>query len=343
MGSVPDDAGRPGFLRATGFTFHSTVWDLALPPDGRWAPPACRTAWSPAVRPLARRRDLATADQRRVRRPPTRPHGGGVRPGRARRPERPRRRRDPPSRTRRPARSSASARRRPPRRPIVADHGEIGRRRAAGPAGSRARSPAAAGGRGPPARLGIPNVSLAVNGRNEAALGLYESEGSSGPGRGTAGAPRVPSAGAAERAPGRRPSDLPPARGDRRPAAARGAPRARSASRSPGSSTAGRGLAVDRHGLSRLFGLPVLPRSPLEQRRYGGLPPGRSGSPSSRASSSPATSSSGTTRSSTSAPASRRSSATSRSSSSASSPGRFRERPSRSVLPGPPSSSSGSP
>jgi mycothiol synthase len=33
MGSVPDAPAGEGFLRATGFSFHSTVWDLELPPD----------------------------------------------------------------------------------------------------------------------------------------------------------------------------------------------------------------------------------------------------------------------------------------------------------------------
>ena len=33
MGSVPDDAGGAAFLGASGFTFHSTAWNLDLPPD----------------------------------------------------------------------------------------------------------------------------------------------------------------------------------------------------------------------------------------------------------------------------------------------------------------------
>jgi mycothiol synthase len=33
MGSVPDAPAGADFLRATGFTFHSTVWNLELPPD----------------------------------------------------------------------------------------------------------------------------------------------------------------------------------------------------------------------------------------------------------------------------------------------------------------------
>jgi mycothiol synthase len=33
MGSVPEDPGGAAFLAATGFTFHSTVWDLDLAPD----------------------------------------------------------------------------------------------------------------------------------------------------------------------------------------------------------------------------------------------------------------------------------------------------------------------
>ena len=32
LGAMPDDAGAKAFLAATGFAFHSTLWDLALPP-----------------------------------------------------------------------------------------------------------------------------------------------------------------------------------------------------------------------------------------------------------------------------------------------------------------------
>jgi mycothiol synthase len=39
MGSVPDAPAGEAFLRATGFTFHSTVWDLELPPDRPVPPP----------------------------------------------------------------------------------------------------------------------------------------------------------------------------------------------------------------------------------------------------------------------------------------------------------------
>src|SRR4029077_13075866 len=39
MGSVPDAPAGEAFLRATGFIFHSTVWDLELPPDRPVPPP----------------------------------------------------------------------------------------------------------------------------------------------------------------------------------------------------------------------------------------------------------------------------------------------------------------
>ena len=57
MGSVPDDPGGAAFLEATGFTFHSTVWNLDLPPD-RAVPDA---VWPDGV--IARRfdRDLDVA------------------------------------------------------------------------------------------------------------------------------------------------------------------------------------------------------------------------------------------------------------------------------------------
>ena len=39
LGVVPDDASGKAFLRAAGLEFHSTLWDLALPRDAVMAPP----------------------------------------------------------------------------------------------------------------------------------------------------------------------------------------------------------------------------------------------------------------------------------------------------------------
>ena len=56
MGSVPEDPGGAAFLLATGFAFHSTVWDLDLAPD-RIVP---EPAWPADVvaRPFDRDRDV---------------------------------------------------------------------------------------------------------------------------------------------------------------------------------------------------------------------------------------------------------------------------------------------
>jgi mycothiol synthase len=58
MGSVPDAPAGEGFLRATGFTFHSTVWNLELPPDR----PVSSPVWPDEVlaRPVDRFRDVST-------------------------------------------------------------------------------------------------------------------------------------------------------------------------------------------------------------------------------------------------------------------------------------------
>ena len=40
LGVVPDDSAGKAFLAATGFAYHSTLWDLALPPDAVVAAPA---------------------------------------------------------------------------------------------------------------------------------------------------------------------------------------------------------------------------------------------------------------------------------------------------------------
>ena len=45
MGRLPDDESAKAFLEATGFAFHSTLWDLELPPDAAVAP----AAWRPGL------------------------------------------------------------------------------------------------------------------------------------------------------------------------------------------------------------------------------------------------------------------------------------------------------
>ena len=57
MGRLPDDAAAGAFLEATGFAFHSTLWDLALDPDVEVADPA----WPDGIeaRDFDRRRDAA--------------------------------------------------------------------------------------------------------------------------------------------------------------------------------------------------------------------------------------------------------------------------------------------
>ena len=57
MGSLPSEPASIAFLEATGFTFHSSVWDLALPVDEPVAPPA----WPDGVvaRSFDRSRDVA--------------------------------------------------------------------------------------------------------------------------------------------------------------------------------------------------------------------------------------------------------------------------------------------
>jgi mycothiol synthase len=56
MGVMPDDAGGRAFLEATGFAYHSTVWDLDIARDEPVAPPA----WPDGVhaRPIDGQRDL---------------------------------------------------------------------------------------------------------------------------------------------------------------------------------------------------------------------------------------------------------------------------------------------
>ncbi len=56
LGALPGDEAAAAFLRATGFDRHSMLWDLALPRDADVAPPA----WPPglAMRSFDRARDL---------------------------------------------------------------------------------------------------------------------------------------------------------------------------------------------------------------------------------------------------------------------------------------------
>jgi len=56
LGVQPDDKGRQAFLQSTGFAYHSTLWDLELPPDRSVADPT----WPDGVRtrPLDRSADL---------------------------------------------------------------------------------------------------------------------------------------------------------------------------------------------------------------------------------------------------------------------------------------------
>ena len=56
MGRLPDDEAARGFLDATGFGFHSTLWDLALAADATLAP----AAWPPELeaRPFELARDV---------------------------------------------------------------------------------------------------------------------------------------------------------------------------------------------------------------------------------------------------------------------------------------------
>lgn len=55
LGVGPGDPRGEGFLQATGFAFHSTVWDLVLPPDAPAPPIALPDGYT--ARPFARDRD----------------------------------------------------------------------------------------------------------------------------------------------------------------------------------------------------------------------------------------------------------------------------------------------
>ncbi len=181
MGSVPDAPAGSAFLAATGFTFHSTVWDLDLPADRAVPPPA----WPDGLiaRSFDRTRDVealppvinaAFADhptpivmeEAMIRASLDDPNildedavvleqaGTGEIVGFCLT----------------DVRRSGGA--------ITSDHGEIGmvgvrpdlQGRGLGRQLLRAGATSLRG-------AGVPRVGLAVNGRNEGALGLYESEG----------------------------------------------------------------------------------------------------------------------------------------------------------------------
>ncbi|HET7473769.1 MAG TPA: GNAT family N-acetyltransferase [Candidatus Limnocylindrales bacterium] len=181
MGSVPDDPGGAAFLEATGFTFHSTVWNLDLPPD-RAVPDA---VWPDGV--VARRfdRDLdvaalpAAVNEAFVGHPtPIVMEEEMVRASL-----------DDPNildddaiiledgQTGEIVGFCLADIRRADGR-ITSDHGEISMigvrrdRRGQGLGRQLLRA-----GSTYLRRAGTPNVGLAVNARNEGALGLYESEG----------------------------------------------------------------------------------------------------------------------------------------------------------------------
>ena len=162
LGLLPDEPGGHGFVEATGFAFHSTLWDLDLaadvevaPPD--WPagittrdiePPGEIAAWVDAVqRGVRRPRDAAPA-----RRGPAR--GDLVRVADAERGPAARGGRDgPPGRVLR-HRAAPSRRRRG-----GAARGDLDGGRPPGPAGPRARSRPAPLGHPPPARARGPGRS----------------------------------------------------------------------------------------------------------------------------------------------------------------------------------------
>jgi mycothiol synthase len=180
MGAVPGDAIAPAFLGSTGFAYHSTVWDLDLPPDQDVPAPS----WPTGVlgRPFDRDRDVepwvrvfnaAFADHPT----PLQLRAEFVQAGLA----------DPDSEDGDVILAEETATGElvgmcatdPTRREgRVGAHGEVW---AIGVRPDRqgqglGRQLLRAG----VARLravGVPAISLSVNGRNESALGLYESEG----------------------------------------------------------------------------------------------------------------------------------------------------------------------
>lgn len=56
MGVLPDDDGGKAFLAATGFAYHSTLWDLDLPPDRAVDPPTWPAGLT--ARPFEHERDV---------------------------------------------------------------------------------------------------------------------------------------------------------------------------------------------------------------------------------------------------------------------------------------------
>ena len=181
LGLLPEDAAGHAFVAATGFSFHSTLWDLDLDPEVAVEAPV----WPEGTRPRQIDRDrghpgVGRAVQRGIRGPRDaaaarrRPDGGGQGRGAVRR-------RGPPA-----ARVGFG---RAPR--VLRHRAERGCRTAASSRGPRS-GPSASGrssqGRGYGRQLlrwgighlrdvGAETVTLSVNGRNPRALGLYESEG----------------------------------------------------------------------------------------------------------------------------------------------------------------------
>jgi mycothiol synthase len=181
MGSVPDAPAGPAFLAATGFTFHSTVWDLELAPDRAVPAPAWPDGY--VGRSFDRTRDVealpavinaAFADHPT----PIVMEEAMIRASLD----------DPDildedaviledATTGRIAGFCLTDVRRADGA-ITSDHGEIGmvgvrpdlQGRGLGRQLLRAGTTYLRG-------VGVPRVGLAVNGRNEGALGLYESEG----------------------------------------------------------------------------------------------------------------------------------------------------------------------
>ena len=172
----------PAFLEATGFAYHSTVWDLDLPPERLVAGAGVAgRSHRAAVRPRCATSSLGSASST-PRSPTTRRRSSSMPQFIAASlddPDTGRRRLRSSSRRPRPASSSASAR--------PTHSGATGRSATTARCGRSAsgRTARVVGSGGSSLRagverlraIGVPNVSLSVNGRNEGALGLYESEG----------------------------------------------------------------------------------------------------------------------------------------------------------------------
>jgi mycothiol synthase len=180
MGAVPGDTTAPAFLGATGFAYHSTVWDLDLPPERDVPAPS----WPGGVvgRPFDRERDVepwvrvfnaAFADHPT----PLQLRTEFVQAGLA----------DPDSEDGDVILAEETATGElvgmcatdPTRREgRVGAHGEVWAigvrpdRQGQGLGRQLLRAGVAR-----LRQVGVPAISLSVNGRNESALGLYESEG----------------------------------------------------------------------------------------------------------------------------------------------------------------------